>query len=119
MNRPIAILATAMLPAILAAEPDPPLRVDLPDDSTARLQREARALATLEKIKPMPHSNIGILYGDLKNDRRATGTLTGPPPPWALQRLESIAARLRPRPPITATTNAAPVSPAATITNRP
>lgn len=109
-------LGAAILPAILAAgEPDR-MRVDLREDSTARLKREARALAIIEKAKPSPHSNIGILYGDLRGDRRATDTLEGTPPPWALKRLEDIAARLSPPAPIPATTNAAP---AATVTNRP
>lgn len=92
-RRALAVIA-AIVPAILAAEPDR-LRVDLRDDSTARLKREARAMAVIEAAKPMPHSNIGILYGDLRGDRRATGTLDTIPPPWALKRLEAIAARLQ------------------------
>lgn len=94
--------AVALAGAALAGD------FDLGLDSTEALRREAKARAKIERAKPSPHSNIGILLGDLQGQIRLAGMQNDPTPEWAVLRLEELAL-------IVAPTNAPP---AATVTNK-
>lgn len=73
-----------------------PAATFLPSGMTApdALRRRAAAQGRVESINASPHSNVGILSGDLRHADR----LIDPKhyPDWAMRRWEALAARLFP-----------------------
>lgn len=68
--------------------PQDPLAAERP----ARLRAQARVMAPIEGTEVMPHSNLGILKGDLVSVERLLG-IGEDRPPWLVRRWRKLSER--------------------------
>jgi len=73
---------------MMSPAPQDPLAAERP----ARLRAEARVMAPIERTECMPHSNLGILKGDLVSVERLLG-VGDDRPPWLVRRWRRLSER--------------------------
>jgi hypothetical protein len=73
---------------VMAPVPLDPLAAVRP----ARLRADAKVMAPIERTEVMPHSNLGILKGDLVSVERLLG-IAEDRPPWLVRRWRRLSER--------------------------
>ena len=93
-NAPPATARRGPVPGFVDPSPVmPPVPMDqLAAERPARLRAEAKVMAPIERTEVMPHSNLGILKGDLMSVERLLG-VGEDRPPWLVRRWRRLSER--------------------------
>ncbi len=93
-NAPPTVARRGPVPGFVDPAPvTPPVPLDpLAAERPARLRAEAKVMAPIERTEVMPHSNLGILKGDLVSVERLLGIVEDRPP-WLVRRWQRLSER--------------------------